>query len=71
MKRNIAGILKEYSSRVKSPFRIHDISSIMDISKDENGRTDVYDLISNSLKVGYIVGYKAAKRELKKAAASE
>lgn len=71
MKRNVERIIKEYNARTpKGHFGYHDLTEIWRLSKNAEGATDECEIMFNSLKLGYMIGYKAAMKELKKAAAA-
>ena len=65
MARNIEKTISDYEKIGYSrDLILSDIGKIRDLSIDEDtGRVDAFDLIVNAFKVGYVVGYRRAKRQ--------
>ena len=49
----------------RGAFRWNDLKQLMDMSS-KDGSVNVYDLMSNSLYAGFMIGYRCAKREARK-----
>lgn len=73
MQRDIEKILDRYNRQYmtrtdgKGAFYASDIIDIMEVSRKGNDKDLNYDIICNSLSVGFIVGYDCRKREESKA----
>lgn len=78
MKRSMSKAIEDYYKKIangqdkKAEFYASDIMQIKDISAEqakESGNTSIseyeYNLITNSLMAGYMIGCRAAKREQK------
>lgn len=68
MKRSITKALAEYdkihSNGKADAFFVSDLVQIFELAKDKRGGgyVDPYELMSISLKAGYVIGQRAAKR---------
>ena len=72
MKRNLKKYITEYdkkylnSKRNKGAFFVSDYYQIFSLSKDAAGGLDLWELIDNALKAGYMIGYRTAQRDERK-----
>lgn len=71
MKRNYEKLFNEYMKKCETmphqaKFGPEDINAFVRIGTDENGDFSRYSAITYALLCGYMVGYKAAKREMEK-----
>ena len=67
MKRSITKVLAEYdkmhSNGKADAFFVSDLEQIFELAKDKRGGyVDPFELMSISLKAGYVIGQRAAKR---------
>lgn len=71
MRKNVERAIEEYNKKHnRAKFGYYEIRELFRLSKKGEGAPDSCDIMFNSLKFGYIVGYEAAKRELKKSEAA-
>lgn len=73
MRRNVAKNIREYQTKVKAGtwrdvFEFRDIKALEEVSMDSNGNLYAIELAYNALMLGYVVGRRAAIREMKKTA---
>ena len=72
MKRNIKKAIVEYEQKFgnargnKGAFYVFDVQAIRDGAQDLRGGDRDYQLVCDALRAGFMVGYKAAKREDRK-----
>jgi len=74
MKRDLTKAVAEYDRKFNNPqtgkgaFYLDDMEQIRNMSKSKTGQgTSLYSAIGNALKVGFIVGYRTAQRDARKA----
>ena len=69
MRRKLKNYISEYDKKFynsdKSTFYASDINELIEMSEDE-GQVALCDVIINSLKSGFMIGYKRALQDVKK-----
>ena len=71
MKRNLKKLINEYCRKYEKNYQndiffVSDYWQIINISKDQKIENTLFNAVYNSLAAGFMIGYKTAKRELKK-----
>lgn len=64
MSRNIERTINDYEKiRYDRALGLSDIATIRELSLDKDtGKIDIFSIIGNAFKVGYVVGYRRAKK---------
>ena len=72
MKRDLSRLTAEYEKKYynaptnskRGQFWLSDYMQIMEMSKDcQGGGVDLYDLVSNALKAGFMIGYNTRRAD--------